>query len=76
MIFLLITTNFVSSQDGKERGFVTFAERALKRFGAKQFGPWPEIRAGGGLTGRIPARSDSSSEGEVGENSEGACARL
>ena len=68
--------NFESSQDKKEKNFVTFAERALKRFGAKQFGPWPEIRAGGGLTGRIPARSDSSGEGEGGENSEGACAHL
>jgi len=48
--------NFESSQDGKEKGFVTFAERALKRFGAMQSGPGPEFRAGRTLAGRNPAR--------------------
>ena len=33
--------NFESSQDGKEKGFVTFAERALKRFKSLQLGPQP-----------------------------------
>ena len=38
--FLLITTNFESSQDGKEKGFVTFVERALETNWGLQSGPW------------------------------------
>ena len=48
--------NFESSQDRKEKNFVTFVERALKIFGAKQSGPWPEFGAGRALAGRNPAR--------------------
>ena len=53
--------NFESSQDRKEKNFVTFVERALKIFGAKQSGP--SAMAGGGelLAGQIPAKEDHGS---------------
>ena len=62
--------NFESSQDRKEKNFVTFVERALKIFGAKQSGP--SAMAGGGelLAGQIPAKEDHGSEGRVGEHKE------
>ena len=56
--------NFESSQDGKERGFVTFAERALKRFRAKQSSPWPESEQGKEVDRPNPVRWVAGGENE------------
>ena len=66
--FLLITTNFESSQDGKEKGFVTFAERALETNWGLQSGPWPESEQRKGVDRPNPARRVAGGESEGARN--------
>jgi len=63
MIFLHFSRIYQSSQDGKEKGFVTFAERALETNWGLQSGPWPDLGRKTEEGGRIPVRPVADGEG-------------